>query len=162
MADPHDSTRRLAPAEPPPQYPRSPDGDELTWREYLLDRFHSLRTAVILLGILATAALAVAVWALLDAQNDRQQPSGARIAVLQDRISALESSIKRVPTQDDVTALRDRQRALDDRLKAVEEAGRRAATQKDVAALQQRVDDLDKRVQKLEQQQAQPSPAATP
>lgn len=76
--DPDEPRRRLPPTHPsdvPPSagYERevaaAPE-EELYWREALLDRLRSLRTAVVLLGIVAVAAVGVALWALLSADRE--------------------------------------------------------------------------------------------
>jgi hypothetical protein len=67
--DPDEPTRRLPPTEPaqPIREREVVTSHELepAWVQEVLDRLRSLRTAVALLGVVAVAALALALWALL-------------------------------------------------------------------------------------------------
>ena len=79
----------------------------------MLERLRSLRTAVALVGVVAVAALALALWALLSEQandDDRRGASAARVAALSDRVDVLESDVRDAASGDALAALRDRQR----------------------------------------------------
>jgi peptidoglycan hydrolase CwlO-like protein len=134
------------------------------WREELLDRLRSLRTAVALLGVLAVAALGVAIWALLTADDAKDQRGGSnrdpRVAELQNRVDDLESKLDKVPTQSDLSDLRDRQNSLDDGVKQVGSDVKQLGsdTQQATQALQQDIRKLDQRVSDVEQKQASASP----
>jgi uncharacterized coiled-coil protein SlyX len=170
--DPDDPTRPLPPAEPRrPVLEREAvvTAEPDPWAVEILDRLRSLRFGVTLVGLLAAAALAVALWALLsqDDRDSRRGASAARVSTLEDRVDELEQQAGDAASSDDLASLRDRQRQLDERLSALEdEAGGGNAVedlQGDVTQLSdsveqlgQTVEDLDQRVQELEQQSASP------
>jgi TolA-binding protein len=148
---PEDPTRRPPPAE---------NG---YWLEELRDQLRSLKTAVVLLGILTVVTLGIAAWALLAKQDDStastpQGASPARVTRLEDRVSELEGRVRDAPSKSDLADLKAQQKSLDGRLDALEKASKNAVSQQSVDQLQQDVKDLQKRVDTLEQQPAQPSP----
>jgi archaellum component FlaC len=160
MADPDEPTRRLPPTRPAAAEPRVAytEADDVAWRELLLDRFRSLRTAVALLGVVAVAALGVALWALLSEQDegggDRGGASASSVSRLEDRVDELESAVERAPSRDDLSGIREGQRSIEQRLDALEQAGEGSQdAQQAVEDLQQSVQDLEQRVDELEQQQ---------
>ena len=165
---PDEPTRRLAPSGPPPRgreretYPPVDDG---LWLAELRDEIRSVKTAVVLLGVLAVIALGVAAWALLASQDDSgttgRGASPARVSDLERRVSDLESRVRSAPSKSDLTALADRQKALGDRVGAVEKSVGDAATRQSVDQIQQDVKDLQKRLDDIEQQQ-QAQSTATP
>lgn len=60
------------------------------------DALRSLRTAVVLLGLLSVAALGVAVYALLKGQDaDRNSASSGRVVRLDDRVDRLSQDLQR-------------------------------------------------------------------
>src|SRR5215218_8999130 len=132
---PDEPTRRLPPAEGPAPRVREREyvepEDDRAWVAELQDQLRSLRTAVVLLGVLAVAALALAAWALLKG-DDESAPSGngasaARVSQLEDRVDSLETKVDNRATKGDVNDL--------------------SAQQKDLASQQKQLDD---RVDKLE------------
>jgi hypothetical protein len=146
---PDDPTRRPAPYAPI---------ENGTWLEELRDQVRSLRTAVVLLGILLVVTLGIAAWALLANQDDsgsttRRGASPARVAKLEDRVSALESRVRDAPSKGDLADLTAQQKVLDGRLDALEKASDDAASQQSVDQVQQDLEDLQKRVDQIEQQQ---------
>src|SRR5437868_6875666 len=101
---PDEPTRRLPPTQDPPPAqgppPRvrereyAPVEDDGAWLVELRDQISSLKTAVILLGVLSVVALALAAWALLSDKNDNSnsQPTGnaasaSRVSQLEDRVT---------------------------------------------------------------------------
>jgi hypothetical protein len=122
--------------------------DELAWRELIHDQLRSLRTGMVLLGVLAVAALGIALWGLLTAQaerNDRQAVSVARARSLERRIDRLEARVERLPSAAEVARIQGR-------LQELQAAASRA--QQASTALEVRVRELGQRVDEL--------PAATP
>jgi septal ring factor EnvC (AmiA/AmiB activator) len=112
----------------------------------------SLRRWLIVTGVWAVAATALAVFALIQAnqQDDegREQAAGELGRVqrqLQNQIDGLEQRIEGLPSSDDVSN-------LEDRLGQVEDDASRAT--QSVERLGNRVDDLEGRVDQLEQEVA--------
>ena len=113
----------------------------------------TLRRWLIVAGVWAVAASAIAIIALLTA-NDNQPKNTPRAVTgsqlsgvqrdLDERIDALEKKVKTLPTSDDLSK-------LDDRLKTAE--NRADSARDDVKATRSDVSDLKKRVDDLEQQQ---------
>ena len=112
-------------------------------------QFKSLRRWLIVTGVWAVAATALAVFALIQAnqQDDagREEAAGELGRVqsqLNSRIDGLEDQIKDLPTSEDVSN-------LEDRLGKVEDDASQAA--QSAQRLGNRVDDLEGRVDQLEQ-----------
>lgn len=115
-------------------------------------QFKSLRRWLIVAGVWAVAATALAVFALIQANQEdeagREEAAGqiGRIErQLNDRIDDLEQRIEGLPSSENVAN-------LEDRLGQVEDEASGAA--QDVERLGNRVDDLESRVDRLEQSQA--------
>lgn len=151
--DPDEPTRRLPPtrhpdAPPPGTYEREvavTAGDDLVWREEVIDRLNSLRAAVVLLGVLAVAALGVALWSLLgeeEGSDGRRGASADRVRDLEDRVQELEQDIERAPSRGTVSQLSETVESLDERIAAVE-------GQSDGGASPQALEDLQGDVQQL-------------
>jgi septal ring factor EnvC (AmiA/AmiB activator) len=124
----------------------------------LVGDVRNLRRWLWVAGVWAVAASAIAIIALLKA-NENSQPKTPPSAVtasqltgvqhsLDQRIKALETQLKDVPTSSDVAK-------LDSRLKAVEKKA--DGTASDVKAVRKDLDNLTSRVQKVEQKQKQQS-----
>jgi TolA-binding protein len=114
-----------------------------------VSQFKSLRRWLIVAGVWAVAATAIAVFALIQANQEdeagRQEAAGELGRVqrqLNNRIDGLEERIEGLPTSDDVAS-------LDDRLSQAEDDASKAT--QDVERLNNRVDDLEGRVDELEQ-----------
>jgi septal ring factor EnvC (AmiA/AmiB activator) len=114
----------------------------------------SLRRWLVVAGVWAVAASAIAIIALLSANNN-DQPKRSPGAVtgtqltgvqrdLDQRIHALEQKLKSAPSSNDVSKLQDR-------LKTVE--NRSDSTRRDLKAVRTDLDDLKKRVAAVENQQ---------
>lgn len=113
-------------------------------------QFKSLRRWLIVAGVWAVAATALAVFALVQANQEdeegRQQAAGELGRVqsqLNNRIDDLEQRIEGLPTSDDVSN-------LDDRLAQAEDDTSKAS--QSVERLGNRMDDLEERVDQLEQE----------
>ena len=169
--DPDEPTRPLPPVDPArPVREREVvvEDVEPAWVREVLDRLRSLRTALAFVGVLAAAALGVALWALLSQEEEGDARRGAsidRVSRLEDRVDELERDTDRAPSRDAVRELGDRQEQLDERLSAFErQAGDDSAVEdlrRDVADLgtsveemTQTVQDLEQRVDELERAQA--------
>jgi outer membrane murein-binding lipoprotein Lpp len=146
--------------------------DELVWREEILDRLSSLRTAVVLLGIVAVVALGVALWALLTQEEESDARRGAsadRVRDLEERVEELEQDVERAASRDAVSQLSETVESLDERVGALEdrvERQRGGASEQDVEDLQgdvqqvadavdqlgDSVEQLDQRLQAVEEQ----------
>jgi septal ring factor EnvC (AmiA/AmiB activator) len=114
----------------------------------------SLKRWLIVAGVWAVAASAIAIIALLKAndnepKNTPNAVTGSQLSGVQrdldERIDALEKKVKTLPSSDDLGK-------LDDRLKAVEKKADNTssdlkATRSDVSDLKKRVDDLEKQQQ---------------
>lgn len=161
---PDDPTRRIPPTgrervvehEPPP----GPDP--------LMERLDSMRTALAVLGLIAVAALGIAVWALLraaDAERDGGGGRAAEVQSLRDEVSELESRIENRATEGDVSDLAEQQQGLADRIDEVaEQAGSQEPAEatdpearEALEAVDQTLQEIDQRLTALEEQ-AQQSP----
>jgi peptidoglycan hydrolase CwlO-like protein len=156
-----DPTRRLEPAEPVAYT----DAEELRFREDIRDRLRSLKTAVVLLAVLAVVALGIAIWALLGSQDtaDTQGASASRVSALENQVDDLEADVKNSASKSDLQQLSKREQELaakvDDLDKQVTQTADAVGTvSKDVQTLQQDVEDLQGRVDALEQDAAAPPP----
>ena len=126
--------------------------DEDEARPATLGEVRSLRRWLVVTGVWAVAASAIAIIALLDAGEDEQRDPGfARIGQLNrfqenvnERLDELESRIEELPTSEDV-------RRLDRRLRQAET--RASGAQDDASGVREDVDDLQQRVEELESQQ---------
>ena len=153
--DPEPPTRRIPPQQPvpPPPHERVRETEyvvedpNLRDRE-LHDRIKTLQTALALVGVLAAAALGVALWTLLaeDEEGDGRGASQQRVSRLDDRVERLEDRVDERATENEVSELREDVEQLQG---DVEEAGSQDdataevdAVREDVAELEQQVDDL--------------------
>jgi polyhydroxyalkanoate synthesis regulator phasin len=142
---------------------RRAEVDELAWRDLVRDQLRSLRTGLIVLGVLAVAACGLGLWALLKAESvdqNRVAVQAARIHDLERRVDAIQGTVARAPTAGDVTALRAEQRTLAQNVSQAERSSAQAAAQ--VVALRARVQRLEQRVDVLARATPTPTPAATP
>jgi hypothetical protein len=128
--------------------------DELAWRELIRDEMRSLRTGMVLLGVLAVAALGLALWGLLTAQAERNDPqtvSVARARSLERRVDRLEARVERLPSAADVARIQGSLQELRADVSRAQQA---------TAALEVRVRELGQRVDELPA--ATPTPTPTP
>jgi uncharacterized protein HemX len=125
--------------------------DRPVWLVELLDRVASLRTMVAVLGIVAVAALGVAIWALIDARNNESaSTAGASVSALEDRVSNLESALDDKASRSSVADLRSQQQQIRQRVddldkKVSSDDTATQSLQRDVQDLKQRVDALERR-----------------
>jgi TolA-binding protein len=143
-------------AEPPPA-PYVEDDRPATYGE-----LRSTRRWLAVAGVWAVAATALAVFALIEANNDDDEAARTKAAgelgrvqqQLNNRIDDLESRIEDLPTSDDVSN-------LDNRIKDIEDASDKTST--DIERLGNRLDDLETRVDDLEQSsESQTNTTTTP
>jgi DNA repair exonuclease SbcCD ATPase subunit len=175
-SDPDEPTRRLPPARPAePIRERevvTTVEPEPEWVQHILDRLRSLRTAVALLGLVAVAALGVALWSLLSQEEEGDARRGAsqeRVRELENRVEELESESGDAPSRAALQRQGDQVDELEQRLADIEaEAGSGASSgaveglQEDVTQLSdgvdqlsQAVEDQQQRIDELEQQQSE-------
>jgi len=143
--DPEPPTRRLDPERA--STIRETEYVEGPTREELLDRLRSLRTALAIVGVLAIAALGVALYSLLSEDDDgdtRQGASPARVSALEDQVDELDNRVDDRATKNSVDELRADQQDLEEQVK-------QAGSSDDSEQLQQSVDQLNDDIQALEQ-----------
>jgi predicted RNase H-like nuclease (RuvC/YqgF family) len=146
--------------------------------ELLLDQLRSLRTALAIVGVIAVAALGVALYTVLTKEEESDTGAGAsqqQVAKLAGRVDALEADVKNLATKDDVNQIADDVKALDNRVDEVAKQARSASSSdnggtdkqarssidqlnQSVQTLNQNVRDLDERVGDLEDQAQQQQP----
>ena len=159
-------TERLQPSPPPRQVyeervaPAVVDRDAVLLR--IEDALSSLRTGLMIVGVLAVAALGVAIYALL--KEDDTNGGGSRSGLAtDDRVSQLDDRIDRISRQ--VQDLRSGEAGgddVDERVGALEETVERLAD-RPVADPQEAIDELSGRIDDLAQdveslKGAQPAP----
>ena len=159
MASDHEPpTRRLDPQQPgthvrETEYAAGPTPQETELR----DKLRSLQTALALVGVLAAAALGVALWTLLseDEEGDGRGASPQRVDRLQDRVEKLEDRVGDRATKSSVDSLRDDLEAVqEDAAAAAEPDESGAEAQAAVEELQGEVEALEQQVADLAQQGA--------
>jgi septal ring factor EnvC (AmiA/AmiB activator) len=138
----------LTASQPPPAPPPAPPSrPEPATR----DDLRGIRRWLLVAGVWAVAATAIAVIALVQANKDDSEKIGARTASqvgrvqreLNDRLDDIESRLDELAPSSDIAR-------LDRRLKKAETATSKATTELD--KLSGRVDDLENQVDDLEQQ----------
>lgn len=167
------------PPEDRPTEPRRPRDAAVThertdvadrgWAAGLDDQLRSLKGLVAMLGVLAAAALGVALYALLSEDDADGGTGGERVSQLDDRVGALEDRAESSPEEADVKGLRqdldDKADQSDveglgeqvDELRSAVEAssGEDAASAEDLTALSERVDELAADVEELQEESGQ-------
>ena len=169
MPPPEEPTRPLRPTEP--VYEREvvpPEADPAL----LLDRIRSLRTALVLVGLVAVAALGIAAYAVLTKEEESDTQAGASresVSRLADRVDALESDVRDRATKDDLSEVADDVESLNKRVDDVAKQAQSASSNdnsgtddqlrsaidqlnKNQQTLSDSIKDLDQRVSDLEQQ----------
>jgi hypothetical protein len=147
---------RATPPPPPPPPPKPDPAPEVVaedeTRPATVGEVRSLRRWLVVTGVWAVAASAVAIIALLEVgQDDTRDPDVATVGQLNrfqqnvnERMDELESRIDELPTSNDV-------RRLERRLRQAET--RASGAQDDASGVRSDVDDLQQRVENLENQQ---------
>ena len=163
-------TERLQP-QPPPQPSRPPlveeryvaaaaDPNAVLLR--LEDAVNSLRTGLMIVGVIAVAALGVAIYALL---QDDERASGTRgNAASESRVSQLDDRVDRLSRQvqdarsearnDDTAGLGDRVEALEGTVKQLADRPAPGDATQAVQDLADRIDDVAADVEQLKAAQA--------
>ena len=148
-------TRLQPPAEPPPGAPaREPTPVVELPPPATVEDVRSLRRWLVVTGVWALAATAIAVIALVIANRIDEEKLSARSGneiraaqrSLEDRIDDLESRVARLPRSRDVSD-------LDNRLRQVENRTTTASNR--LEGLSGRLDGVEQRVEQLEQAQAE-------
>jgi septal ring factor EnvC (AmiA/AmiB activator) len=146
---------RGTPPPPPPPPPKAgPEPatlDEDESRPATLGEVRSLRRWLVVTGVWAVAASAIAIIALLDnGEEQKRDPGVARIGQLNrlqenvnERLDDFESRLEELPTSEDVRKLERRVRQAETRA---------SAAQDDASGVREDVDDLQTRVEELESQ----------
>ena len=153
-------------AIPPPNDPHHPEFDPRFPLASLDDSVRSLRTAVVMLGLVSLAALLLGGYALLRAEDtarNRDDSRRAGLSALQNRVDDLESDVRDRETIDpdavekslagkadakDVEAL---QKAFADVRAQPDETEPDSQTAQAIDDLTTRLDDLEQRVEQAEQ-----------
>ena len=161
-------TERLQPTPPPPPPPVyeervvAPGADPGVILLRLEDAIASLRTGLMVVGVLAVAALGVAIYALM--QDDDAGGAGSSSGLASDeRVSDLDDRVDRISRQ--VQDLRSGDAgggAVEDRVEALEKTVKTLA-ERPGADPQQAIDELSSRIDDIAQdvealKQAQPAP----
>jgi hypothetical protein len=139
--------------------PEQAYADEVAWRQEVLDRISSLRTGLILVGLLAALALGTGLYALLSDDDDEAEsgPRGAsatRVSKLESRLDSLEGKLGSKASTSAVAKVRQDQDALEERVAKVSGAATSGADEEQVSALQDEVQALEQRLDDLAAQQA--------
>lgn len=165
-------TQRLQPQPPPVDYEQrvvergvaAPATDWSVVFARLQDSISSLRTGLVLIGILSALALGLALYALLGDDNGggRRGASSERVSRLDDRVDRLSRQVQGLRAGDSATsALADRVDRLSRSVTALRsQAAKGAAAAPDstqaIDQLGQRVDDLSRQLQDLRQKSTTP------
>ena len=162
---PNRPTERLQPSAPPqpPVYEErvvAPAADPNAILLRLEDAIGSLRTGLMFVGVLAVAALGVAIYALMQASDDDTGSrsglaSDSRVSELDDRVDRISRQVQGLRSGGDAEGGDDRVAALE---KTVQTLADRPSTdpQQAIDQLSERIDDVAQDVEAL--QQAQPAP----
>ena len=139
--------------------------EEDPWRVEVLDRIGSLRTAVVLVGILAAIALGVGAYALIDANNDDESGTNGRTAASAQRVSDLEQEVEELDARVDDRATKNQVSELSSDVEDLQDQVRQLSQQQSggggddaqqaVEGVQNDVQELEDRVNDLEQQQSE-------
>ena len=170
MPPPEEPTRPLSPAVHEREIAAPAEDPYRT--EILLDQLRSLRAALAIVGVIAVAALGVALYTVLTKEEESDTGAGAsrqQVEELADRVDALESDVEDRATKDDVSQIADDVEALGKRVDRVAKQSGSSGTDSEarssidqvdenVRTLSQSVEDLDERVRELEDQSQQQQP----
>jgi hypothetical protein len=157
---------RLRPQAPQPGYddrPAAPGVDANVILLRLEDAVGSLRTGLMVVGVLAVAALGVAVYALVKANDSSGGgsrsglASDSRVSDIEDRVDRLSRQLQEERSGGDTSSTQ-----LDDRVAALEKTVKTLASrpsadpQEAIDQLSDRIDDVSKDVDALKQGQTTP------
>ena len=124
-------------------------------RAALLDELRSVKRTLALVGVIAIVALGVALWALLEQQDDGGDAQGAsneRVSRLEDRVDTLEGDVEDAASDNSVSELRQQQEDLSEQVEQLSEQSSGSDAEESVQQLEQQVEELGQRVDDLEQQ----------
>ena len=158
-------TERLQP-QPPPRPPRAPvveeryvapaaDPNAILLR--LEDAVNSLRTGLMIVGVIAVAALGVAIYALLQDDDGGSATRGnaaseSRVSQLDDRVDRLSRQVqdaRAAARNDDTAELGDRVEALEGTVKQLADRPAPGDATQAVQELSDRIDDVAADVEQL-------------
>jgi peptidoglycan hydrolase CwlO-like protein len=126
-------------------------------RAALLEELQSLKRTLALIGVIAIAALGVALWALLSQEDDSGGDAGGasseRVSGLEDRVDTLEGDVEDAASDESVSRLRQQQEDLGEQVDQLSEQSSDSDAQDSVEQLSQQVDELGQRVDDLERAQ---------
>jgi len=161
-------TERLQPQPPPPRPPVveeryvAPAADPNAILLRLEDAVNSLRTGLMIVGVIAVAALGVAIYALM-ADDDGGAGTGnaasdSRVSQLDDRVDRLSRQVQDVRADvrggGDTAELGDRVEALENTVKELAERPAPGDATQAVQELSDRIDDVTADVEELKSAQA--------
>lgn len=145
----------------PPARPRQPavggtpaPPPARTWEEELAERISTLRNWLVLLGIVTVVATGIAIYALVQANDDQPQAgsgaTSAQLNELEDRVTELENS---GASDAAVAQLKSDVSDLDARVQKLESGDQAGVTPEQLDTLQERVADLAQQIEDLLSQQ---------
>jgi hypothetical protein len=119
--------------------------DEPAWRDLVRDELRSLRTGLLVFGVLGIVALGIAVWALVDDDSGGERVSATRVVELERRLDDLRSEVAQPSGA--IASLRARQAALEKQIAALSDGlqQRAARTNAELRLIEQRLDALEPR-----------------
>ena len=120
----------------------------------LEDAVASLRTGLMVVGVIAVAALGVAIYALVDTTGTSGAAAGnGRVAALEDRVDRIDRELQsQGETGGDSAALEDRVAALERTVKELADRPTPGDATEAVKELSERIDDVAGDVEQLEHQ----------
>ena len=150
----------LGPREPlPPGAPADPE-----WPERIEDQLRSLKRLTAVLSVLALAGVGLALWALLDEDEEgRQGASPERVAQIDQRVERLDDKVAQASEETDTSRLTERlkEKADKDDVQAIADdiqelrgaldqaLSRRGASAESVDQLEGRIEELSQQVDEL-------------
>jgi hypothetical protein len=162
-------TQRLQPQPPPqPVYEErvvSPAVDTHAVLLRLEDAIQSLRTGLMIVGVIAVAALAVAIYALMKDDNGSSAASSnaasdSRVSQIDDRVDRISRQVQDLRSggagKDDTAALGDRVAALEKTVKQLADRPAPGDATQAVRELSDRIDDVTADVEQLKSAQTTP------
>lgn len=153
-------TEPLRPAQrQPAAYAPAPAVDVTAVLVRLEDAVNSVRTGLMIVGVIAVAALGVAVYALLQSDDGTSSTAGgassARVSELDDRVDRLSRQVQDARSAagdaggDDASALTDRVAALERTVKTLADRPQPGDATAAVKELSDRIDDVASDVEQL-------------
>ena len=147
-----------APRQPVAHEPAPPPAIDVTAVLVRLeDAVNSVRTGLMIVGVIAVAALGVAIYALMKDDGSSSSAGGgassSRVATLEDRVDRLSRQVQDVRSDnngsDEASALADRTDALERTVKTLADRPQPGDATQAVTELSDRIDDLASDVEQL-------------